>query len=238
MRQQILEKDFWVSKRQIVRNKYGISPDWLEVIEKFKTRIEHYYLNPIENIKEPARLKGEGFTILTIQCALIEMFSAFKYGKIHNHNKRGALPHFEYKLANDCFISFLHSEPIFQNHFYKIEQGEKILNQPFSAREFYNNVRCGLMHEARTKGNWVINAKKNYQGDETIFISKDDLKNKISIDRTILNKQLKKYFSDYLDKISQDTPDGNSLRRLFARKLDHLYEIQPNEEEFDWWIDN
>jgi hypothetical protein len=235
---QILEKNFWIRKRQIVRNSYEIDANWLEIIEKFKMRIENYYLIPIETVKEPARLKGEGFTILTIQCALIEMFAAFKYGKIHNHSKRGATPNYEYNRANDCFIPFLYSEPIFENHFYKFEHGEKLINQPFSATTFYNDVRCGLMHEARTKGNWVINAKKNYQGDETIFISEDTLINKISIDRTILNKQLNKYFSDYLNSISEDSPEGNRLRRFFARKLDHLYEIPTDAENFDWWVDN
>jgi hypothetical protein len=238
MTSQILEKNFWISKRQIVRNSYEINDNWLEIIEKFKTRIENYYLIPIDNVREPSRLKGEGFTILTIQCALIEMFAAFKYGKIHNHSKRAGRPNYEYKLSNECFIPFLHTESIFENHFYKIEHGEKIINQPFSATEFYNNVRCGLMHEARTKGNWIINAKKKYEGNETIFISNDSLKDKISIDRSILNKQLKEYFTDYLNKISENSQEGNRLRRLFARKLDHLYEIPTDVENFEWWIDN
>ncbi|MBW4362744.1 hypothetical protein [Flavobacterium taihuense] len=238
MKSQILEKDFWIKKRQIVRNSYGIDDNWLEIIEKFKTRIENYYLTPIDSVKEPMKLKGEGFTILTIQCALIEMFASFKYGKIHNHNKKGKRPNYEYKIANECFIPFLHSESIFENHFHKIEHGEKVINQPFSATEFYNNVRCGLMHEARTKGNWVINAKTKYQGDETIFISEDTVRNKISIDRTILHKQLKKYFSDYLNRISEDSLEGNLSRRFFARKLDHLYEIPPDTGNFEWWIDN
>ena len=238
MTSQILEKEFWIEKRQIVRNSYGIDANWLEIIQKFKMRIENYYLTPIDKVKEPMKLQGEGFTILTIQCALIEMFAAFKYGKIHNHSKRTRRPNYEYKLANECFIPFLHSESIFENHFHKIVHGEKVVNQPFSATEFYNNVRCGLMHEARTKGNWIINAKRRYEGDETIFIINDNQKNKISLDRTILNNQLKTYFSDYLNKISENSIQGENLRRLFARKLDHLYEIPSDEENFEWWIDN
>lgn len=238
MKRQILDKSYWMQKREIVKNSYDFNENWIEIIDRFKKRIEDFYFNPIEIVKEPKKLNGEGFTILTIQCALIEMFSAFKYGKIHKYNKRGTLPNYEYKKADECFIPFLQSESIFMNHFYKIENNQKIVDQPFSAVEFYNKVRCGLMHEARTKGDWIINAKKVYAENETIFISKDTEKNRISIDRTILNKQLKKYFSDYLNNLSENTIEGNRLRRLFARKLDHLYEIPSNAENFEWWIDN
>ena len=238
MKTDILNKSYWIYKREVLKESYEINNDWLDVIEKFKTRIENFYFKPIDIIKEPKELNGEGFTILTIQCALIEMFSAFKYGKIHNHYKRTEKPFYEYKLSKECFIPFLHTELIFENHFYRIEDGKKLINQPFSAIEFYNNVRCGLMHEARTKGNWTINAKKKYKGDEIIFISNDILKNNISIDRSILNKRLKEYFTDYLNKISENPQEGNHLRRLFARKIDHLYEIPTDAKNFEWWIDN
>lgn len=166
------------------------------------------------------------------------MFAAFKYGKIHKFNKNGTDPSFTYKRADDCFIPFLHSEPIFENHFYQYVNVTKIDDQPFSATEFYNKVRCGLMHEARTKGEWIINAKRTYIGDEVIYITRNTTNNKISIDRTILNNQLKKYFQDYLISLSQDNQNGNTLRRLFARKLDHLYDIQPDPINYDWWTDN
>ena len=29
------------------------------------------------------------------------------------------------------------------------------------ARDFYKNVRCGLLHEARTKGGWTIQGKSH-----------------------------------------------------------------------------
>lgn len=237
MKRQILDINFWTSKRQLVRNTYDFSDNWNEIIEKFKDRIEDFYFSPIDKVKDPNKLKGEGFTILTIQCALIEMFAAFKYGKIHKFNKNGNDPNYTYKRANDCFIPFLHSEKIFENHFYKFENGNKLYDQPFSATEFYNKIRCGLMHEARTKGEWIINAKTTYQQNEEVYIKRDATTNLISIDRTILNKQLKKYFYNYLLSLSQPNAEGNRLRRLFARKLDHLYDI-PVDINYDWWNDN
>ncbi|MFN8114472.1 MAG: hypothetical protein U0W65_00045 [Bacteroidia bacterium] len=238
MERQILDINFWTTKREIVKNSYDFNETWNEIIERFKVRVEDFYFSPIDSVKEPNKLKGEGFSILTIQCALIEMFAAFKYGKIHKFNKNENDPIYTYKKADACFIPFLHSEPIFENHFHRFENSTRHLDQPFSAIEFYNKVRCGLMHEARTKGEWIINAKKAYKGHETIFIKKEITNNKISIDRTILNKQLKKYFKSYLDSLSQNNADGNSLRRLFARKLDHLYDIPPDPTNYDWWDNN
>lgn len=237
MKIQILDNKYWIDKREIIKNNYDFNEQWVEIIERFKTRIENFYFNPIDKVKHSNDLKGEGFTILTIQCALIEMFASFKHGKIHKYNKRPTDPSFYYKNSDECFIPFLHSEKIFENHFYKIEIDEKIIDQPFSAGEFYNKVRCGLMHEARTKGEWIINAKKEYNGDESIYISVDSTRNKIIIDRTILNKYLKKYFQNYLSELKQDNENGNNLRRLFARKIDHLYDLE-SDLDFEWWNEN
>lgn len=237
MKRQILDITFWTTKRQVVRNSYQFNEHWGEIIERFKARIEDFYFSPIDRVKDPNQLKGEGFTILTIQCALIEMFAAFKYGKIHKYNKINTDPSYTYRKADECFIPFLHSESIFENHFYKIENAEQYNDQPFSATEFYNKVRCGLMHEARTKGEWIINAQKLYEGNETIFIKMDTINTMISIDRTILNKQLKKYFQEFLVSLSLDTVESCRSRKLFARKLDHLYDI-PFDNNYDWWNDN
>ncbi|MFA6712159.1 MAG: hypothetical protein WCS33_05580, partial [Candidatus Caldatribacteriota bacterium] len=77
-----LDIGFWTKKRQVVNNSYDFNEHWKEIIEKFRVRIENYYFFPIDSIIASNKLRGEGFTILTIQCVLIEMFAAFKYGKI------------------------------------------------------------------------------------------------------------------------------------------------------------
>lgn len=235
MERQKLDKKFWMEKREIVNNFYSYNDEWEEIINRFQIRVEDFYFDPIDNVKDPNKLKGEGFTILTIQCALIEMFAAFKSGKIYKYDKKRDDPNYTYKHADECFISFLYSEEIFENHFYTIQEGRVEKDKPFSAKEFYDNVRCGLMHEARTKGDWVINAKQSYSGADKVFITKRK-NNNISVDRTILNVQLKKYFSNYLSDLSSNDHQGEKLRRLFARKLDHLYDI-PQDINYNWWDD-
>lgn len=235
MENQILHKDQWNLLRTRLRNQYDYNGTWQDVIAMFRQRIENYYLKPIKKIKDPGTLKGEGFTILTIQCALIEMFAAFKNGQIHNHGKRPGGPSFEYRRADDCFIKFLQNEPIFENHFYMLNGRRKVINQPFSAKDFYGSVRCGLMHEARTKGRWVINAKKAYQGSQRIFITETG--GLICIDRNILNGLLTEYLENYITELSARNQTGNDMRRLFARKLDHFFDIAPDSQNYDWWED-
>lgn len=231
MKRQILDKRKWLKKRETLKNSYEINKTWNQVIDLFNNRITDFYFNPIEDIIKTKKLKGEGFTILTIQCALIEMFASFKSGKIHNYRKNPKGPKYEYKKSDECFISFLQSEEMFKDHFFQ-EDGTK--DVPFKASDFYDKVRCGLMHEARTKGEWVVNSKREYLGNEKIFITKKG-SSEIRIDRTILNYQLKKYFEGYLDSLRQNSDAGNQLRRLFARKLDHMHDIKP--DNYDWWKD-
>jgi hypothetical protein len=49
------------------------SEHWKLVFDDyFFARLKSRYLNPIESIKEHSRCKGEGFSIMTIICSVIE----------------------------------------------------------------------------------------------------------------------------------------------------------------------
>ena len=90
------------------------------------------------------------------------------------------------------------------------------------------------MHEARTKEDWLISAAVPEKDDVTKFLFYNESNKTKKINRTILQKQLEKYFSSYIIKLSIEDVEGQSLRRLLARKLDHLYDV-PAELSFDWW---
>lgn len=94
------------------------------------------------------------------------------------------------------------------------------------------------MHEARTKNEWLINARKHYSGTEKIFINSttNGSETKIRIDRTILNKRLRDYFDQYINELKEENNEGKKLRRFLARKLDHQYDI-PRDMNFEWWKD-
>ena len=111
-------------------------------------------------------------------------------------------------------------------------KNKAVIDKPYSFKDFYKNVRCALMHEARTKENWHINATKKSIKTERKFIETED--GKIKVYRTILHYRLLEYLSEYENDLRRDTKDSIVLRKNFARKLDNLFEIKAD-LEFDWW---
>ena len=238
MKKEIEEKEKWDSLRQILKNSYAYNDSWNEAINLFESILQTRYFNPLHDIIKEEKLEGEGFTIVTVQCALIESLAAFRKGKIFNHKKESTSPQYEYSSSSKMFIDFLHSASIFEDNFYRIDDtGKTIKNEPFSAEGFYTCVRCGLMHEARTKGRWIINATKNDVKNTPIFLEADG--QNIKILRTILHHRLESYVQDYCSELREDSQPGEVLRRYFARKLDHMFDISrnPRNQSYDWWED-
>lgn len=232
MEKVIKEIDTWKKLRTDLNSNYGHSDNWIQAINLFDKRIQSKYFLPIQSLITNLGKEGEGFPIVTIQCALIETFAAFREGSIYNHNKpdNGGLT-YEYWDSGELFVRFLNTASIFKGIFYSIDNvGNKQDNVPFSATQFYSQVRCGLMHETRTKGKWVINATANDNPSDKKFI-KQRTKGNI-IYRTLFQIALTEYFESYKSDLQNTDAAFNPLRRLFARKLDHLYDLKDN---FEWW---
>ena len=106
-------------------------------------RLQSRYLKPISNVQDKGSWEGEGFAIVSIQCALIEFLAAIRLGKKYRHNN--PQPPHEYKNSRKLFVDFLFQTPPFDKLFSEADAGD-----------FYSNVRCALLHEARTKDGWII----------------------------------------------------------------------------------
>ena len=225
------EKVKWHELREKVKNSYEFDDNWSKSIELFKSRIQNKFMDPIENIIKQRNLKGEGFAIVTVQCSLIESLAAFRVGKIFNFDKQKNGPAYEYRNSCDLYVDFLNSAEIFKDNFFSInKKGIKQKDFPFNAKDFYRNVRCGLVHEGKTKGNWAIKASKEKARTERIFIKSNG--GAVNLYRSVLHYRLK----DYLDSYGEDLARGEnaSLRRLFGRKLDNLFEVK-RDKKYDWW---
>ena len=222
----------WTSIRKKVKNNYEYNPDWEKAIDLFKTRLNRKFFNPLGELIKQKKQKGEGFTIVTTQCALIESLASFRTGQVFNHKSNKKSPVFEYSRSRDMFVDFLQTDEIFENNFWTRKNGKKKINFPFDANKFYSDVRCGLMHEARTKNEWFINTTKKSITTEKIFIEKEG--NKIKIFRSILHHRLKSCVEKYCADLKATDGNGEKLRRLFGRKLDHLFDIKRN-TSYDWW---
>lgn len=235
MNVELNEKSDWIKIRSELNQTYKYDQTWGEAIQLFDKRLKRKYLKPVKVIIDQKILEGEGFTIVTVLCALIEMLAAFRQGKIFNYNKTADSPEYEYKHSQKMFTSLLRTASIFQDNFWQLNnKGKVVIDKPYNSVEFYDNVRCGLMHEARTKGNWHITATplKKTVKTENIFLTTED--GKIKIYRTILYYRLVNYIQEFEDELRDTTPESDLLRKYFARKLDHLFDYCAD-KSFDWW---
>jgi hypothetical protein len=123
---------------------------WQEAFDEyFRTRLNLRYLNPIKLLQCHGTFQGEGFSILAIQCTLIEFLESTVQGTNYRYlRKQETLGPHEYSSSSELFVHFLCTREPFVNDF-----------DDALAKDFYAGVRCALLHEARTKNGWTIWAK-------------------------------------------------------------------------------
>jgi hypothetical protein len=123
---------------------------WQEAFETFfVARLDLRYLQPIKVLQENGTFSGEGFSIAAIQCSIIEFLEATLEGKRYRYTRDPrTLGPFEYSSSSEIFERFLSQRAPFSTHF-----------SASLAHDFYIGVRCGLLHEARTKNGWLIHAQ-------------------------------------------------------------------------------
>jgi hypothetical protein len=177
---------------------------WLKAFDDyFHERLSLRYLGPIKILQDNGSLQGEGFSIAAIQCSLIEFLESTVQGiSYHYRPRRKGSPSpgpYEYSDSGDLFVQFLCRRQPFMKDF----------SRPL-ARDFYEGVRCGLLHEARTKKGWTIWAKGPIgtvaNGQEKIMY------------RDNFQDALLKFIEWYKSTL----PSNTSLQEAFVRKFDSL----------------
>lgn len=142
--------DDWTSFRQTLVPGSGPELWQTAFTEYFCERLASRYLEPISVLQANGTFQGEGFSIVAIQCSLIEFLESTVQGLSYRHRRRNDSPlgPDEYSDSGDIFVQFLINRQPFATDFNRD-----------TARDFYESVRCGLLHEARTKNGWTIWAK-------------------------------------------------------------------------------
>src|SRR3990172_8118852 len=87
----------------------GGSPDrWMRAfVEFFQARLGLRYLNPIKILQDHGTFQGEGFSILAIQCTLVEFLESAVQGITYRHLRRGeTLGPYEYSSSREVFVGF------------------------------------------------------------------------------------------------------------------------------------
>ena len=187
------------------------NPPWeIAFTNFFLTRLETRYLNPIHLIQTRRENTGEGFSIVSLQCALIEFLQTtrdginFDYSNGTSYSKacKGTKNYTHSGGSKKIFAEFLQNQEPFNSYFDSKEKAE----------DFFSNVRCSLLHEARTTGNWRIKAKS--KGSETIKVE-DGI---TFLQRDHFQRDLEAYIWRYKNELLSDT----TLQEAFIRKFNAL----------------
>lgn len=173
------------------------STDWNRAIEIFNARIESRYLEPVDLlIKEDEKRspieRRYGFSIIAIDCILIETLQSFRDGLTDTRNK-----------SKEMFRKFLTAREGFRGHFNDTQ-----------AERFFYDFRCGILHQAEIMGPsllWSVGLLKGKKADGTPYINrtkvheilKDEVKRYSDELREAANSELRKHFRIKMDFIAR-----------------------------------
>ena len=146
-------------------------------------------------------MRGEGFSIVAIQCSLIEFLESTIQGKSYRYVRKGDPPlgQHEYSNSGNIFESFLVNRTPFNGEF-----------TPQLAHDFYVSVRCGVLHEARTKNGWTILAKS-----KTGQVVDANLK-------IVYRDNFQSSLLDFVEWYKRELPSRRDLQEAFLRKFNSL----------------
>ena len=111
---------------------------WETAVNIFRDRINGRYLNQIDLLSKD--INANGFTIMALNCLLIEAFYQFENG----------LDETEKRQNKEKYSSFLK----------KIDSVS--FNNVTLAEDFYSYIRCGILHSAQTKAESRLSDREGF----------------------------------------------------------------------------
>jgi hypothetical protein len=188
-------KNFRISRKYKVKHWNALTfeseTDWGTAVKIFRDRIETRYLEHIDRI---LRHRTSGFAALTLDCALIETLEQFRRGSAGTPSKKGMA----------FFVSFL-TETSFKEFF---------AND--SAKAFYKNIRCGLIH----KGEATLSRIKRNSRDPMISLMPDG--EGLVLNAEVFHAHLKTAIDEYVKRL--EDPESVVERDAFRKKMDYICE--------------
>jgi len=118
-----------------------------KVAEFIKCRLSSRYLEPFE---KQNKITKSGFAMMACYCLFVETLQAFREGKEQTKRKQ-----------NDCAFC----------HFFRNETENPLGVFENIAKDFYENVRCGLLHQGETSNGWKIRREGDLFNTETKTIN-------------------------------------------------------------------
>jgi len=166
------------------------SPDWAKAVKILEARIHDRYIAPVDFLiaseeSKPPSERRFGFTVLAIDCLLVETLGAFIEGLDDTDRK-----------SEKTFCTFLRTRKQFASEFTTDDLAEK----------FYEQFRCGILHQAESGGDskvWSVGPLLRVQG------------NAITVNRNKFHDSFKAEFQSYLAELrdSKNSTLRNNFRK-------------------------
>jgi hypothetical protein len=171
-------------------NTQSSASKWDLAIKILEDRIQGRFLNAIDRLKSTdCEIFGAEFSIMAIACLLIETLQQFYLGV-----KATPQPNIK------AFISFFLTSEHFKEDF-----------RERSAKIFYEDIRCGILHQAQTKRN----SQLTRTGNEMVL----EIENGIRVNVDMFCMSLNCEFTDYITKLKS----GDFETRIkFIKKMKYI----------------
>lgn len=195
---------FTISDWLATRNRLDplrLDESWRDLIERIRTRVEKRFLEPVQLLLNEERLarrdeypEGLGFTVLAIDCLLIETLCGYENGARTNVGQTAS-----------TFEEFLKSAAGFADFF---GEGDR-------AADFARSVRNGVLHDGEARNGWIV-----WERDPDGKVG-DDLGEGVRVVyRSAFHEALVDYQDSYFDRLLET---GNAdLRANLKQRLDSL----------------
>jgi len=175
------------------------NPDWMTAVDIFLDRLCGRFLTPIEaiiNHPDCEIQEFSGFTIIAIDCLLIETLNQFYRGTDETVGRH-----------EDAFWDFFRGSRFFKNEFDTKQKAEI----------FYRHFRCGILHQAQTKKLSKIRIGMPAMAQLSV---PGRIKEGLIIDRQKFHQALFNEINDYADKLKNPkTQKDLDLGGKFVKKM-------------------
>ena len=166
-----------------------------ELVRFLDERYRERFFDPITCLRSAENNeRGFGFAIMALCCLLIETLECYREGLPTSHPRdlKDLCDGLDKKeILKRCGeINPTGSEKVFEN-FFNCEKHRDFFPGVNGAM-FYEKIRCGLLHQAQTKGGWRIGRRGSFW---------DANKNEPGINRDEFCDRLNACFSAFLDEL-------------------------------------
>lgn len=169
----------------------GSPHDWSTAADIVRDRLEGRFLGFAGKL---LTLKDSGFVVMAIDSLLLETIQQFREGVTDGRNLSGPLVR--------RYLEGPHFQPAFD---------------AAARRAFYQDIRCGLLHQAEAKRMWLIRRKQrallqSFGGQGYI------------LDVEQFHAAVHASLNDYLELVID--PASDALRTSLWRKMDHICSVR------------